>query len=101
VTPSDLARELGVTSGSITRLVDELEGRGLTERRRSGHDRRVIHLITPRSGGGDRRLAGPSGGCLEPDPLAIDERERRDLTTSLEKLVTAAETVHTEMEITE
>jgi DNA-binding MarR family transcriptional regulator len=102
VTPSDLARELGITSGAITRLVDELEGRGLIQRRRSGNDRRVIHLtITPL---GDEAVAASRGLVADVWRLilsAIDERERRHLATAPATLVTAAETLHTEMEITE
>lgn len=45
---SELARELELTSGATTRLVDSLEGRGLLERDRGHSDRRVVRLaITP------------------------------------------------------
>jgi DNA-binding MarR family transcriptional regulator len=101
VTPSDLARELGVTACAITRLVDELEGRGLIERRRNGNDRRVIHLIiTPL---GEEAVAVHEAWLRTPGQIlsAIDEREQRHLAASLKKLVTAAETLHTDMEVTE
>lgn len=102
VTPSELARELGVTSGSVTRLVDELEGRGLIQRRRSDHDRRVIRLsITPL---GDEAVAASRGVVADvwrQILSAIDEPERCHLATALATLVRAAETLHIEMEITE
>lgn len=45
---SELARELELTSGATTRLVDTLETRGLVERDRGHSDRRVVRLaITP------------------------------------------------------
>jgi DNA-binding MarR family transcriptional regulator len=45
---TELAREFGVTSGSVTRLIDMLEARGWVERERSKVDRRAFHLrLTP------------------------------------------------------
>ena len=44
----ELARELAITTGATTRMIDVLEGRGLIARDRGGADRRVVHLaITP------------------------------------------------------
>ncbi len=44
----ELARELAITTGATTRMIDVLEGRGLLVRDRGGVDRRVVHLaITP------------------------------------------------------
>jgi DNA-binding MarR family transcriptional regulator len=45
----ELARELAITTGATTRMIDVLEKRGLVERDRGTVDRRVVHLaITPR-----------------------------------------------------
>jgi DNA-binding MarR family transcriptional regulator len=47
----ELARELAITTGATTRMIDALEGRGLLVRDRGGTDRRVVHLaITPAGG---------------------------------------------------
>jgi len=47
-TIADLSRTLSHDSGAMTRLIDQLEQRGLIERRRSAEDRRVVELyITP------------------------------------------------------
>lgn len=47
-TASDIARELHHDSGALTRVLDQLEGRGLVTRRRSSTDRRVVQLgLTP------------------------------------------------------
>jgi DNA-binding MarR family transcriptional regulator len=43
-TAIELARELDVDAGAVTRLVDRLEAKGLVERLRSETDRRVVHL---------------------------------------------------------
>ena len=40
----EMAREMGIDAGAITRLLDRLEAKGLVERVRSEHDRRVVHL---------------------------------------------------------
>lgn len=42
--PGELARELNITSGATTRLIDTLEERGLMLRDRSAEDRRVVGL---------------------------------------------------------
>lgn len=47
--PGELARELNITTGATTRLIDTLEDRGLMVRDRSGDDRRVIGLkVSPK-----------------------------------------------------
>jgi len=45
----ELARDLGITTGATTRMIDVLEKNGLVERDRGKADRRVVHLaITPK-----------------------------------------------------
>ena len=47
-TSADLARHLNHDAGAVTRVVDELEKRGLRRRERSKEDRRVVKLtLTP------------------------------------------------------
>ena len=43
-TAADLARSTLQTPGAMTRLVDRLVDKGIIERERSSHDRRVVHL---------------------------------------------------------
>lgn len=45
-TPSELARQTGLTSGATTAMLDRLERAGLIERRSNPNDRRGV-LITP------------------------------------------------------
>src|ERR1700761_1247176 len=40
----ELSRELGITTGATTRMIDGLETRGLMVRDRGGADRRVVQL---------------------------------------------------------
>ncbi|NYJ75602.1 MarR family winged helix-turn-helix transcriptional regulator [Allobranchiibius huperziae] len=44
----DLVRELAITTGGVTRLLDRLEQQGLVERSREGTDRRAVYAkLTP------------------------------------------------------
>jgi DNA-binding MarR family transcriptional regulator len=43
-TANELARQLEMDAGAVTRLLDRLEAKGLVERLRSDADRRVVHL---------------------------------------------------------
>jgi DNA-binding MarR family transcriptional regulator len=49
-TPSDIANAFQHDSGALTRVIDQLESRGLLQRRRSSHDRRVVELELTREG---------------------------------------------------
>lgn len=44
VTPSDIARELMVTLGTVTTSLNKLEAKGYIARTRSRSDRRVVYL---------------------------------------------------------
>ena len=46
----DVSRELGIESGASTRLVDQLELRGLLTRKRSDTDRRVVGIVITAEG---------------------------------------------------
>lgn len=50
VTPSDIARELMVTLGTVTTSLNKLEAKGYIERRRSSTDRRVVYLSLTKRG---------------------------------------------------
>lgn len=50
VTPSDIARELMLTLGTITTSLNKLEAKGYIERQRSTLDRRVVHLTLTKRG---------------------------------------------------
>jgi DNA-binding MarR family transcriptional regulator len=50
-TASDIARDFAHDSGALTRVIDQLERRGLLVRNRSSVDRRVVDLELTRKGG--------------------------------------------------
>ena len=49
-TASDIAHDLGHDTGALTRVIDQLERRGLIARRRSQRDRRVVQLELTQAG---------------------------------------------------
>ncbi|HFI0450667.1 TPA: MarR family winged helix-turn-helix transcriptional regulator [Streptococcus suis] len=49
-TPSDIARALMVTLGTVTTSLNNLERKGYIERLRSTKDRRVVHLYLTKKG---------------------------------------------------
>jgi len=59
-TASDIAREFSHDTGALTRVIDQLEKRGLLRRRRSVRDRRVVELELTRAA--ERLIAD----CLSP-----------------------------------
>ncbi|MGT2933870.1 fatty acid biosynthesis transcriptional regulator FabT [Streptococcus catagoni] len=50
VTPSDIARELMITLGTVTTSLNKLEAKGYIERTRSLSDRRVVFLSLTKKG---------------------------------------------------
>lgn len=50
VTPSDIARELLLTLGTVTTSLNKLEKKGYIERTRSSEDRRVVYLTLTSKG---------------------------------------------------
>ncbi|MEI2252414.1 MarR family transcriptional regulator [Streptococcus iniae] len=50
VTPSDIARELMVTLGTVTTSLNKLEAKGYIERTRPISDRRVVYLTLTKRG---------------------------------------------------
>lgn len=58
-TSADLSRNLNHDSGATTRLVDQLEKRGLVERHRSAEDRRVVKLALTAKGRAMAKMLTP------------------------------------------
>jgi DNA-binding MarR family transcriptional regulator len=89
-TTGDLARDLNLTAGGTTRLVDHLEQQGLVERERTAVDRRVVLLrLTP---AGKKRYREKLPVMLESwnDLLRdFDQAEFEQLVTLLTKLLGA------------
>jgi DNA-binding MarR family transcriptional regulator len=90
ISQAELARHLGVSGASMVQIVDDLEGRGLLERRRLATDRRtqVLHPLpdVPEVLAEAGRLAEATmGGLLGPLSAASTAR----LLVLLQRLVTA------------
>jgi DNA-binding MarR family transcriptional regulator len=87
-TPLELARELDIDAGAMTRLLDRLVAKGLVERQRSDADRRVVLLSLTAAG---REVAAQVPHVLAAvnnDFLrGIDEGEWQQLLDVLERLV--------------
>ena len=49
-TCADISRELAHDKGSMTRLIDQLEGRGFLKRQRDREDRRIVFLTLTAAG---------------------------------------------------
>lgn len=83
----DVNREIGLESGSSTRLVDQLERRGLIKRNRCHEDRRVVEIhLTPR---GHSVIAGMQPRLMSfwNDSLSVfSDTERQQLFDLLRRL---------------
>ncbi|MDV9032626.1 MULTISPECIES: MarR family transcriptional regulator [unclassified Pseudomonas] len=90
-TPADLCRYLGLDSGSMTRMLDRLEHKGLLLRTRCPQDRRQVRLALTADG---QRLADrlPEIGAMAMNELvgALEPTELKALETLLAKLLLAA-----------
>lgn len=47
---SDMSKMLFLSKGTLTGVLDRLEEKGLIERRKVAHDRRVIHIVSTEKG---------------------------------------------------
>ncbi len=67
-TPSELARQTGLTSGATTAMLDRLEKAGMLERRPNPDDRRGT-LITPAKGAAERAASWFESARIAQDEL--------------------------------
>jgi DNA-binding MarR family transcriptional regulator len=93
-TAADVARFLGHDAGATTRLIDQLEQRGLLSRERNTADRRVVDLTVTASGKAMiRRCAATAAGfhadLLGDMPPAELAKLMRQLSRLVEKLKAA------------
>src|SRR5271165_6711561 len=76
--PSDIAKTLGLDTGGATRLVDQLEQKGLLERKREAKDRRLVTItVTPEAIDLARAAQAASDEYIAAllAPFARDERQ--------------------------
>lgn len=93
-TAGELARELGITTGATTRLIDVLETRKLLARDRSGDDRRVVRLVTTDSGSATvEKLQTNVVGAWNEVMADFSQSEARQFVDMLARVLAAAERV--------
>jgi DNA-binding MarR family transcriptional regulator len=49
-TPSSIAREILLSQGTVTNLIDRMEKNGLVQREKSATDKRSVHIVTTEHG---------------------------------------------------
>lgn len=49
-TPSSIAREILLSQGTVTNLIDRMEKNGLVQREKSATDKRSVHMVTTELG---------------------------------------------------
>jgi DNA-binding MarR family transcriptional regulator len=87
-----LARCLDHDSGATTRMLDQLEARGLIARQRSAVDRRVVHLVLTEAGRAATEALMPRIAGMWHNVLAgFDAGEVTLLTGLLQRLVVRLE----------
>lgn len=97
INASDLCAQLRHDSGALTRLIDQLEARGLVERERSREDRRAVQLRL--TAAGFDTLAALLPKVVDKLNFAMRDftrAEASELSRLLSKLITSLEASSTE-----
>ena len=90
--PSDIAKTLCFDTGSATRLVDQLEDKGLVVRRRDGADRRQVSLALTAEGRSAAQAAqAASADYMQSLLTGFDDAEADALHAYMSRLVTRLE----------
>jgi len=96
---AELSRSLNYDTGSLTRLVDQLEERKLVIRRRSRSDRRVHDLALTQAGRAMVTALTPRVVEIHNRVLAgFSKTEAEHLLRTIQKLISGIETVNIEMD---
>lgn len=92
ITPAGICRELRHDSGALTRVIDQLEERGLITRHRSREDRRVVELELTRSGRETAEMLIPlTVSCLNDALGVFTLEEAAQLKSLLHRMFTHLE----------
>jgi len=87
-TATALARECRMDCGAMTRMLDRLEEKGLVQRVRSAHDRRIVHVeLTPEGRSTAQRI--PEALCRVQNAYlrGFQPQERDELLTLLRRVL--------------
>jgi DNA-binding MarR family transcriptional regulator len=89
---AQMARDLGIDPGAMTRSLDRLESKGLIERQRSSEDRRVVNLrLTPEGQGVAEKVPAVMAEVLNAHLAGFTHEEWQQLTGLLRRMVDNAE----------
>jgi DNA-binding MarR family transcriptional regulator len=94
-TCADIARHMGHDSGATTRLIDQLEARGLVVRKRSQEDRRVVNLSLTPEGRAVAKSLTPR--ILEFWNIVLDDFSSSEVTHLIELLTRLLGAIETEL----
>ncbi|MBU9563271.1 MarR family transcriptional regulator [Burkholderia multivorans] len=87
-TPFELSRKMAYDSGSMTRMLDRLERKGLIARSRSEQDRRMIELaLTERGADAARALPSLIATALNAQLAGFSADELATLTALLQRFI--------------
>ena len=90
-TPAELCRHLSLDSGSMTRMLDRLEHKGLLARQRCADDRRLVRLALTEDGQElADKLPGIGVNAMNQLAGALDSEELQTLEAILKKILLAA-----------
>ncbi|MGA0612634.1 MarR family winged helix-turn-helix transcriptional regulator [Caldimonas sp. KR1-144] len=96
-TVAELARELQVDTGAMTRMLDRLEAKGLCKRVRSTVDRRVVHLeLTPAGRRVADKVPAVLADVLNECLAGFSKAEWTTLKDSLRRMLANAEAMRQE-----
>jgi DNA-binding MarR family transcriptional regulator len=94
VSPSELARYLGVSTASVTAIVDRLVASGHVRRERHASDRRSIHVVpTAETDGEVRRTLGEMHDRMLEAVLDMSPDETRIVIDTLSRLQAAVDQI--------
>ena len=90
LTHNEIARKILTTAGNITHVVDQLQGKGMVDRKRCEQDRRRVYLHLTERG---RLVVNTAfknvSGVISDAMAALSEQEQRELGRLCKKLGTA------------
>lgn len=96
-TVAELARDLQIDAGAMTRLLDRLEKKGLVKRVRSTEDRRIVNIeLTPEGDAAAAHVPGVLCDVLNGHLAGFSKTEWQALKTYLARMIENGEAMREE-----
>lgn len=84
---ANIGRKVLITTGSVTYVIDNLERRGLVERQRCDHDRRIVYAVLTEQGKSVMKAEFPLHALAIHDMMQpLDPTEKETVKALLKKL---------------